>query len=139
MRTWVQMRARVRTILRRAPMEREMDEELRFHLEAYSNDLARTGVPPDEAQRRARVEFGGIERTREECRDARGANLIDSFLQDTRFGFRLLCKSPGFTAVAILTLALGIGANTAIFSLIDTLMLRMLPVREPQQLVELLS
>jgi predicted permease len=111
-----------------------MDAELRFHIEGYAEDLLRSGVPRDEALRRARIEFGGLERTKEECRDATGANFFDSQLQDIRFGLRQLRKSPGFTTVAILTLALGIGGTTAIFTLVHQLMLRSLPVQKPEQL-----
>ncbi len=124
-------------MLRRSRMESEMDAELRFHMEAYAEDLMRSGVPRQEAMRRARLEFGGIEGTKEECREARGVNFIDTLGQDLRYGVRMLRKSPGFTATAILTLALGIGANTAIFQLLDAVRLRSLPVPSPSELAQI--
>jgi putative ABC transport system permease protein len=112
-----------------------MDAEMYFHVEAYTEDLVRNGVPRVEAMRRAQMEFGGIERAKEECRDVRGVNLLNSIVQDIRFGLRLLRKSPGFTAVSVVTLALGIGANTAIFSFADVIIRRPISLPQLDQLV----
>ncbi len=125
----------MRAVTRRSRMEREMDAELRFHIEAFAEDLARSGVPRAEALRRARIEFGGVERTKEECRDARGISFIDSLFQDLRFGLRMLRKNPGFTATAVLALALGIGVNTTAFTVFDAVALRPRAVKDPDRLV----
>jgi predicted permease len=135
MSLWSRLRSWSRANLGRSRMESEMDAELKFHIAAYAEDLVRSGVPGREAMRRARLEFGGIERAKEECRDATGVTFLESIAQDTRYGLRTLRKSPGFTTVAVLTVALGIGANTAIFTILNSAALRLLPVSHADQLV----
>jgi predicted permease len=139
MRIFSRFRSWFHAVVHRSRWEEEMDDEIRFHNEQQTADLVRGGMTPGEASRRTRIEFGPIEARKDEMRQAVGLRLIDEVGADLRYAFRQLHHSPAFTAVAILSLALGIGANTAIFSLINTLMLRTLPVREPEQLVELLS
>ena len=113
-----------------------MDAELCFHVEAYAEDLVRSGVARTEALRRAQLEFGRIDRTKEECREARGVQFLEPLTQDVRFGLRMVRKSPGFAAVAVLTLAIGIGANTTIFSVINAVLFN-LPYPHPDRLVAL--
>jgi predicted permease len=116
----------------------ELAEEIESHLQMHTEDNLRRGLSPEEARRQAMIKLGGIESTKEACRDQRGLPVLETLLQDVRYGARMLRKNPGFAAVAVLTLAIGIGANTSIFTVTNTLMLRSLslPVRDPQELVQ---
>lgn len=134
---WSELLYRLRALLRGSAVEHELDDEIRFHLERETEKYVKAGLAPEEAARRARLSLGGIEQTKEQSRDARGTLVVENFIRNLRIGIRVLRKSPGFTAVAVLSLALGIGANTAIFQLIDAVRLRMLPVKDPQQLVDI--
>jgi putative ABC transport system permease protein len=127
----------VSRLFRRSKQEAQLDSELRFHVEQRTADNIAAGMNADEARRSALAQFGGLEYIKEETRDARGTHFVETLLQDIRFAFRILRKTPLITSIALLSLALGIGANTAIFSLIDAVMLRMLPVQNPEQLVRI--
>ena len=124
-------------LLRRDRVEAQLDAELRDHFERLVLDFRREGLSGGEARRRARLEFGGLDQVKEMCRDVRGTRWLEELAQDVRYGLRSFRKTPGFTSVAILTLALGVGANLAIFNLVDALLLRPLPVRDPAGLVTL--
>src|SRR5580698_9372061 len=102
----------------REQMESDLDKELRFHFESQIADKVRSGISESEARRLTRVEFGGIEQIKEDCRQSRGTLWVESVVQDVRYGIRQLIKSPGFTLFAVVSLTLGIGANTAIFTLL---------------------
>ncbi len=128
--------ARVRALFLRSRLERELEDELRFHLEMQAEDNVRAGMDPKEAHYAAMRSFGGAEQIKENYRDWRTFAAIETMVQDVRYALRATQQNPGFTTIAVLSLALGIGANTAIFSLIDALLLRSLPVPDPQRLVQ---
>src|SRR5262252_5339720 len=113
------LKARLRALLRKSEMERELDEELRYHIERQTEQNIRLGMNPEEARHAARKAFGGVEQAKERSRDASGIRWIEELWQDLRFGLRALLKRPGFTLIVALTLASGIGANTAVFSVIN--------------------
>ncbi|HEX8650240.1 MAG TPA: ABC transporter permease [Pyrinomonadaceae bacterium] len=128
-----------RALVRRNVMERELDDELRYHLEREIEQNVTGGMTPEEARLAALRSFGGVEQAKEQCRDARGVRLIEDLWQDLRYGVRMLVKKPGFALIAVVTLALGIGANTTIFSLVNATLLRQLPLTEPESLAYVFS
>ena len=127
----------LRRWFRRGHWEREMNDELRFHIERQTDANIAAGMPRDEARRQALLQFGGAEAVKEDCREQSSGFWLETFWSDVRYGVRMMARAPGFTIVAILTLALGIGANTAIFSVVNGVLLNPLPFPQPEQLVSL--
>src|SRR5262245_28753488 len=134
------LRAKIRSLIksigRRTRLEQEMTDEMQFHMDARAKDLvSKYGLSAEEALRRARVEFGSVDKYKDEGRQSRGLRLVDEFRADLRYALRNFRRSPAFTLAVIATLALGIGANTTVFSAVDAALLKKLPVKSPDELV----
>jgi hypothetical protein len=125
----------LRVLFGRRRFEDAMSEELASHIDRYTNDLVQAGLPREEAHRRARVAFGNVDNVRADCREARRLRWVDDAGQDLRYAARLLKRSPGFAAAAVLSLAVGIGGTTAVFSVVNAVLLRPVAVDHPQELV----
>src|SRR5215470_20270638 len=128
---------RLRALWRSDEIHDEIAEEMRFHIELRAEENVRRGMAPEEARREAERQFGRLSRIKEQGYDVRGGRWLETVWQDIRYGMRILLKNPGFALIAVLLLGLCIGANTAIFSLVDPILIKLLPVKDPEQLVVL--
>lgn len=135
---WTRLRSWTSATVRSSRMEREMDDEMRFHVEAHATELMKRGFPKDHALRQARLEFGGVETAKSECRDAVGVGFLETLFQDLRHSIRAMLRTPVFALTAVIVLALGIGATTAIFSVVDAVLLQPLAYRDSDRLVTIL-
>lgn len=133
MRSLYKMPLRFRSLFRKDKTEGDLSEELQYHLQNQIDEFIAGGVDAEEARRSALQSLGGFEQVKEECRDARGVNLIDNFAQDMRFGLRMLRRSPGFTVLVVLCLTLGVGANAAVFSWVEGILMRPYPLVSHQE------
>jgi len=128
---------RLRSLFRRGTVEHELDDELQFHIDQQAEKNSRAGLTPEEAARQTRLQFGELGRVKEDCRESRGVTFLETTAQDVRFALRQLIKTPAFTTTVLLTLALGIGANAAIFTLVNAVLMMNLPVADPKTLVRI--
>src|SRR5581483_8421647 len=136
---WARCRALMSALFRRSSIERQLADELQSHIEMRTEDLVAAGAARDEASRQARREFGGVAAHADACRDAYGLRLIDDLRADLRYAARTLIRTPALAITSIVSLALGIGANTVAFSVVNALALQPLPVRQPERLVAIQS